>query len=166
MSDLEFLRVDTANPEHRALFDELVLPYITEIESHNDRHPDNETLHKIANWIFGQIDVGERFFEVAFDGDEAIGFVFAAIDREGDEGFVKPGYGFVREFGVKAERRHNGYGGAIYAHAERILSERGVTRMYLTADPVTGRPFWEAMGFAATGEISPVNKLEIYEKDV
>ena len=42
----------------------------------------------------------------------------------------------------------------------------GADKMYLTADPVTGRPFWEAMGFLATGERSPENKMEIYEKPV
>jgi len=39
-------------------------------------------------------------------------------------------------------------------------------QMYLTADPVTGRPFWEAIGFANTGECSPENQLFIYEKTV
>ena len=49
---------------------------------------------------------------------------------------------------------------------ESLFRERGVDRMYLTADPVTGRPFWEAMGFVCTGEISPENSLLIYEKSL
>ena len=49
---------------------------------------------------------------------------------------------------------------------ERLFAGHGAERMYLTADPVTGRPFWEAMGFRPTGEVSPENRLSIYEKAV
>lgn len=36
--------------------------------------------------------------------------------------------------------------------------------VYFISDPVTGKPFWEAMGYKNTGEKSPENNLEIYEK--
>ena len=32
------------------------------------------------------------------------------------------------------------------------------------SDPVTGKPFLEAMGYKNTGEKSPENNLAIYEK--
>ena len=36
----------------------------------------------------------------------------------------------------------------------------------LVGNPVTGKPFWEAMGFTSTGEICPDNGQEIYEKEL
>ena len=42
----------------------------------------------------------------------------------------------------------------------------GAEMMYLTADPVTGKPFWEAMGFNNVNEKSPENQLYIYEKAI
>ena len=35
-----------------------------------------------------------------------------------------------------------------------------------TAGLVSGKPFWEALGFVNIGEKSPENKQDIYEKDV
>lgn len=52
----------------------------------------------------------------------------------------------------------------MYRHLEEQFRRDGAKRMYLTADPVTGKPFWEALGFVNTGEQSPENKQDIYEK--
>ena len=39
-------------------------------------------------------------------------------------------------------------------------------RKTAAADPVTGAPFWSKLGFAPTGEKSPENKLDFFEKTV
>ena len=70
------------------------------------------------------------------------------------------------EFYVRPEHRRRGYGRRMFLHMERLFRENGAKRMYLTADPVTGKPFWEALGFVNTGERSPDNGLEIYEKAI
>ena len=48
---------------------------------------------------------------------------------------------------------------------DRFLAD-GVRKLCLTADPVTGKPFWEAMGCVPTGELSPDNGQEIFVKQL
>ena len=70
------------------------------------------------------------------------------------------------EFYVRPEHRRYGYGTEMFRRLEKLFYEDGAKMMYLTADPVTGRPFWEAVGFVSTNEKSPENKLFIYEKPI
>ena len=68
------------------------------------------------------------------------------------------------EFYVKPEFRRKGYGTAMFKRIQMLFADHGVKRMYLTADPITGKPFWESLGFVNTSERSPENGQEIYEK--
>ena len=47
---------------------------------------------------------------------------------------------------------------------ESLLRQDGAEHFYLTADPVTGKPFWIAQGYTPTGILSSENKQEIFEK--
>ena len=49
---------------------------------------------------------------------------------------------------------------------EELLTGDGADTIYLTAEPVTGKPFWEAVGFSNTGEKLPENQFDIYNKIV
>jgi GNAT superfamily N-acetyltransferase len=69
------------------------------------------------------------------------------------------------EFYVSPPYRRKGYGKAMLQHLEQHFSSHGVTRMYLTTGAYA-EAFWRSMGFIPTGEISPENKMQIYEKDV
>ena len=93
-----------------------------------------------------------------------IGFLYGKIDHEDHKGFIKPGYGYIMEFYVKPDHRRKGYGKMMFKRLERLFHLDGAEMMYLTADPVTGKPFWEAQGFQNTMEKSPENQLYIYEK--
>lgn len=70
------------------------------------------------------------------------------------------------EFYVLPEFRRKGYGKQMYAHLEETLINDGAKGLYLTSDPVTGKPFWLACGYKNTGEKSPENNQEIYEKEI
>lgn len=70
------------------------------------------------------------------------------------------------EFFVLPEQRRNGYGKEMYLRLEKLFRKDGARRAYLTSDPITGKPFWESLGFTNTGEKSPENRQEIYEKDI
>lgn len=108
----------------------------------------------------------DRHLELCYVGEKIVGFLYGKIDHEDHRGFIKPGYGYIMEFYVCPQHRRKGYGKTMYLRLERLFRSNGAKRMYLTADPVTGKSFWEAMGFVNTGERSPENKLDIYEKDV
>lgn len=108
----------------------------------------------------------DRFVELCYLGKALIGFAYGKIDIEGQKGYVRPGWGYVMEFYIKSEYRKNGYGKELYRHLENIFKENGVKNIWLTADPVTGEPFWSAVGFNNSGEKSPENKLYIYEREL
>jgi ribosomal protein S18 acetylase RimI-like enzyme len=121
---------------------------------------------KITRGILNMQGPYDRHLELCYDGDNLIGFLYGKVDHEGHKGFIKPEHGYIMEFYVKPKFRRLGYGKAMFEHKGDLFGLHGTRRMYLTADPVTGKPFWEAMGFEDTGEISPENKQAIYEKDV
>lgn len=70
------------------------------------------------------------------------------------------------EFYVIPAYRRQGYGTAMFRRLHGLFASHGVKRLYLTADPVTGKPFWEWIGFQNTGERSPENGLSIYEMGI
>ena len=62
--------------------------------------------------------------------------------------------------------RSNGLGGGFagygiypeYNHIRDVLIKDGATDMFVGPDPVTGVPFWKAMGFTDSGKIDPDDK--------
>lgn len=108
----------------------------------------------------------DRHLELCYDGDTLIGFLYGKIDRPEHRGFIKVGYGYIMEFFVLPDYRRKGYGKRMYEHLENLLKADGAKKLYLTSDPVTGKPFWEALGFTYTSEKSPENNQDIYEKDL
>ena len=108
----------------------------------------------------------DRHLELCYDGDSLIGFLYGKIDHPNHKGFIKIGYGYIMEFYVLPEFRRNGYGKQMYSHLEELLISDGAKGLYLTSDPVTGKPFWEACGYKNTDERFPENNQEIYEKSL
>ena len=164
MKELAFVPV---TDDRRQVFMRLMQDYAGELDAHVGRVTPPEVLEKWTYSIIARA-VAERDWhqELCYDGEDPIGFLYGKVDHPGDKGYVKPGYGYVMEFYVLPERRRRGVGRALFGRLETLFEEDGVERLYLTADPVTGRPFWEAMGFVDSGETSPENGLPIYEKEV
>ena len=141
-------------------------PNGAELDSHQNRTTPKEILVKWANSMIniqGDID---RHLELCYDGDSLIGFLYGKIDHPNHKGFIKIGYGYIMEFYVLPEFRRNGYGKQMYSHLEELLISDGAKGLYLTSDPVTGKPFWEACGYKNTDQSSPENNQEIYEKSL
>ena len=108
----------------------------------------------------------DRHLELCYEGERLIGFLYGKIDHPDHKGYIRVGDGYIMEFYVLPEDRRKGYGRRMYARLEGLLREDGAKGFYLTADPVTGRPFWLSMGYLPTGERSPDNGVEIYEKEL
>ena len=165
MSELKFVTVKN-NRKHHKLLESIMLPYCRELDSNVGRETPEETLKKIIASIVSMSEEKDRFVELCCLGEHLIGFAYGKIDREEHRGYVRPGWGYVMEFYVKLEYRRNGYGGEIYKHLENIFKSNGVSNIWLTADPITGVPFWSAVDFTNSGEKSPENNLYIYEKEL
>ncbi len=93
----------------------------------------------------------DRHLELCYDGDSLVGFWYGKVDHPEHKGFIKPGYGYIMEFYVIPAYRRQGYGTAMFRRLHGLFASHGVKRLYLTADPVTGKPFWEWIGFQNTG---------------
>jgi GNAT superfamily N-acetyltransferase len=169
MKSLLYLPLEKGNETHLALFTSLLLPYAHEIDQHVDRTTPDETLRKWASGILNRMDSPDRLLFVCYESagsDEPIGFLYGKIDREGDRGYVRPGWGYVMEFYVRPAFRRRGYGREMTAHLEEWFASRNIRRLYLTADPVTGVPFWGALGYTDSGTVSPENGQTIFEKTI
>lgn len=154
--------------QNRSDFDWLMRQYSAKLDSHSGSPTPPEFLQK---WIDSIISLqmqgdSDRHLEYCHDGEKLIGFLYGKIDHPEHHDFKKIGYGYIMEFFILPEYRRNGYGTAMFSRLGQLFFADGATRMYLTTDSPTGEQFWETMGFAATGEISPENHDPIYEKEV
>lgn len=160
MNRAELKRVTEDNAE---IFHSLMADYARELDKNQGRNTDGEILKKWADSIIAK-QGEDRFLRLCILGDRAAGFVYGKVDREGDMGFIRPGYGYVMELYVIPEYRRRGLGRVMAERLEDFFAGRCTDGVYLTADPVTGKPFWEAMGYICTGERSPENGQYFYEK--
>lgn len=165
-NQIKYVRVSAQNQEACTAFRVLMTSYMEELDAHSDEPLPMEFLPKWIDSIIAMQGPSDRHTELCYVGDDLIGFLYGKVDHTDHKGFIKPGYGYIMEFYVCPRYRRKGYGRRMFLHMEHLFRGDGAKRMYLTADPVTGKPFWEAMGFVSTGEQSPENKLDIYEKDV
>ena len=160
----KYIRVSADSNELCHVFETLMYGYIDELNEHSDRPLPKEFHLKWINSIIAMQGPTDRHLELCYIDGPPIGFLYGKIDREDHKGFIKPGYGYIMEFYVKPDHRRNGYGRMMFRHLEQLFRLDGAKMMYLTADPVTGKPFWEALGFQNTTEKSPENQLDIYER--
>lgn len=163
---MEFVPLDPTDKMSCAAFSSLMRKYITEMNAHSHRPLPEEFQQKWIDSILRTLGPEDRHLELCRIGEDWIGFLYGKVDHPDHRGYIRPGEGYIMEFYVKPEFRRRGFGRQMFLRLEELFRKDGVDRMYLTADPVTGRPFWEAMKFKCTGEYSPDNQLLIYEKRI
>ena len=166
MNELRFLQVTAGETRLCRIFTSLMEGYMKETSEHTHHELPQAFFEKWVKSIIVMQGAYDRHLELCFNEDAPVGFLYGKIDHEEHKGFIKPGYGYIMEFYVLPEHRRRGYGRAMLRRMEELFRDHGAKAMYLTADPVTGKPFWEAMGFENTGERSPENQLDIYEKRI
>lgn len=163
---IKYVQVSADNAENCKVYESMMYEYIDEMNEHSERPLPKEFQQKWINSIIAMQGPTDRHLELLCVEEMPIGFLYGKIDHEDHKGFKKTGYGYIMEFYVKPDHRRNGYGKMMFKRLERLFHIDGAEMMYLTADPVTGKPFWEAMGFMNINEKSPENQLYIYEKAV
>lgn len=160
------LDIRAVTEENSGVFHKLMQEYARELDLNQDRTTDPAMLERWTNNIIRKQDDRKFCIKLCYDGEQATGFLFGRIDRPDDKGYKRTGQGCIMEFYVVPQYRRQGCGTSMLKHLEQYFAGQGVTQMYLTADPVTGKPFWTAQGFVGKGESSPENGLEILEKAV
>ena len=152
--------------ENSEVFHELMQEYARELDRNQDRTTDPVILERWTNSIIQKQGDRTCCLKLCYYGAQAVGFLYGKIDRPDDRGYKRVGQGYIMEFYVVPKYRRQGCGISMLKHLEQFFAEQGVTQMYLTADPVTGKPFWAAQGFVSKGEFSPENGQEFFEKAV
>jgi ribosomal protein S18 acetylase RimI-like enzyme len=174
MKQLQFVQLHKDNDNHRAQFEALFWEYHAEQCEHNPKLRVSPNPHFTyeefwQKWFNSIIDIqgdSDRHLELCYDGEELVGFLYGKVDHENHNGFIKPGWGYVMEFYVKPEFRRKGYGRAMAGRLEALFAADGATQIYLNTPTIMGTPFWTAMGYAKTDEISTDNGKPIWVKTI
>lgn len=161
---IRYIRLRAEDETTCKVFTSLMEEYVAEISQHIEPPLSQELVKKWIHSIPAMQGPADRHLELCYIDAEPIGFLYGKIDHVDHKGYIKPGYGYIMEFYVKPDQRRRGYGQRMFHRLENLFRMDGAERMYLTADPITGKPFWEALGFVNTHEKSPENQLDIYEK--
>lgn len=166
MSILHFEPLNKENIDHKNQFISALKTYALELDDHLEKSTPPEIIEKWGNSIINKLGDSDRHLILCYINNNLIGFFLGKVDHENHPGYIKVGYGYIMEFFVYKQYRSNGYGKLMFKELERLFFNDGIKKMYLTADPITGVPFWKKMGFKNTNEISPENNLEFYEKTI
>lgn len=167
MQEFKFLQIEKGN---KLQYDDLLnlwIPFINELDEHRGKHtPSDVVENQVQKRVSIQGRRNDMHFEICYCNDVPIGFANFAVDLGGVKGILDAGYGFIMGFYISPKYRRQGYGRALVNHIQDIFRNHGVKYMYTTPDPVTGEPFWLAMGFVDSGKIDPDDKLPIYIKSI
>ena len=158
----EFENITLKDSEY---FYRLMQMYARELDDHQNRKTNPDALRSWTYRIVEKQNNEKRpiYLKFCCVRSTVIGFFYGDTDKPDDKGFAKPGYGCIMEFYVLPEYRRQGYGKKMFLYLLNMFRKDGIKKLYLTADPITGKPFWEALGFTATGEICPDNNQSVYE---
>ena len=143
--DFKFEQVNKDNIAQFEALCSLVIPYFHEIDSHyadREKLPDDVIIKYVQSMISKQGDL-DRHLEICTINNNVIGFYHAKVDHIGHTGYIKPEYGFIMEFYIIPEYRRKGIGALMYQRIVSLFMNHDVKSIYLTTDPVTGKPFWE-----------------------
>lgn len=167
MHELKFIQIEKGN---KKLYEELLklwIPFINELDEHRGKHTAADV---IENQVQKRVNIqgmrNDMHFEICYCNDAPIGFANFAVDLGGIKGILDTGYGFIMGFYILPGYRRQGYGRAGVNHIQDVFKSHGVKHMYTSPDPVTGEPFWSAMGFEDSGKIDPDDRLPIYIKSI
>ena len=165
-NSLSFIRLNSTNLDLCKVFELMMYDYIDEMNEHSHRPLPKEFQKKWIDSIISLLNSVDRYLEICIVNDKPVGFLYGKIDRYGDKGYIRPGYAYIMEFYVRPEYRRKGFATQMFGRLQSLFKKDGAKIMYLTADPITGRPFWERMGFIETDEMNPDNQMIIFEKEI
>ena len=167
MEKLKFIQVEKDKPEHYEMAKKLWLPFSREIDEHEGiSETEEEILHDLSRRINIQGSRENMHFELALSDNKPIGIAMFAIDTGTVYGLLESGYGVITGFYISPAYRRMGYGKEFFGHIEQTLKADGAPKIYLTPDGVTGKPFWNSLGFKNSGKFDPDDKKYIYIKDI
>ena len=162
---MNFVTVEKNNHFHFELLDSLMHEYVSETDSHIGTSTPEGIIPKITKSMIDKLN-DSRYLKIVFIDNEPVGFCYAKIDKIGDKGDIRPGWGYIMEFFIRSTFRRKGLGKELAVSCEQFFKNNDVKNIWLTADDITGVPFWKALGYHDTGEISKENNQMIFIKSL
>ena len=160
---MNYTMVDKDNSTHYELLEKLMFEYVAETDQHQSTATPQSIIPRITKSMIDKLDEN-RILLIVTNDDETVGFCYVKVDKEGDRGLIRPNWGYVMEFYVRPQYRRKGVGRKMVNLCEEFFSFRGARNIWLTADAVTGVPFWLACNYCDSNEISPENNQKIFTK--
>lgn len=162
---MNYVTVEKNNLFHLEALNNLMHEYISETDLHSGTSTPKDIIPKITKSMVDKLDEN-RYLKIVFKDNQPVGFCYAKIDRIGDKGDIRPGWGYIMEFFIRSTFRRKGFGKELARSCEQFFKDNGVKNIWLTADNITGIPFWEALGYSDTGETSKENNQSIFIKSI
>ena len=162
---MNYISVEKDNPIHYELLTKLMIEYVAETDQHNSATTPKSVILKITGSMIDKLDQNRILRIVSYDG-EPVGFCYAKVDKEGDKGLIRPNWGYIMEFYVCPSYRKRGVGREMVNQCEKFFVSQGANAVWLTADAVTGIPFWLACDYRDSNEVSPENNQKIFVKQL
>lgn len=153
MKQIEFVLVKKHSSDNCLDFMRLGYEYMKETASDYSL----QMHEKFLNSILNKQSENNRWLILLKVGNVPVGFVHAKIDKD-----ERIDWGYIMEFYINPSYRRNGLGTHLYNFIKQKFISRGIKNVWLTADKITGEPFWFSIGFMDTGEL--VNGLKIIER--
>ena len=162
---MTFITVRQGDEEQLKMLEGLMLDYVSETDDHQNIKTTKEIIPKITRSMIDKLSE-DRILEIVTEDGYPIGFFYAKIDRKTDRGLVRDGWGYIMEFYVAKAYRRREIGRQMVDLCEKFFKDRGAKDIWLTADGVTGIPFWISVGYTDSGELSPENGQKILVKEL
>ncbi|EQB86800.1 GNAT superfamily N-acetyltransferase [Clostridium punense] len=152
MKQIEFVLVNRNNPDSCMDFMRLGYEYMREVASDCSL----QIHEKFLNSILNKQGENNRWLALLKVDNVSVGFIHAKIDKD-----ERVDWGYIMEFYIDPSYRRNGLGTHLYNFAKQKFIFCGVKNLWLTANKITGEPFWFSIGFKDTGKLE--NELKVLE---
>jgi len=142
----------------------LWLDYRAEIKVNGDENPAPPPADFRRRVKWGNSKPNVRFDLMrAGKKKKPVGFTLYAVDTVACD-LLDPGGGVFLAYYIAPAYRRQGHGQRMFLHCAETLYRDGAAYLYCCPDPVTGEPFWRAMGFEDSGIFAPSYGLNIFMK--
>jgi GNAT superfamily N-acetyltransferase len=113
-----------------------------------------EIHEKFLNSILNKQREKNRWLILLKVNEVPVGFVHAKIDED-----ELVDWGYILEFYITPIFRRKGLGTNLYNFIKQKFIDSGAKNIWLTADKITGEPFWFSIGFVDTGKLENEQKV-------
>ena len=163
-----FAAVDPGDRRQMRELRKLWLPYWRETTTRNGEKSERrrKIRSRLKNRVVHAHKTPQSGFYAMYSEERIVGFSFFGLSGGIRSIGIPPEYGQVLDFCTAPAFRRKGFATEMIRQMERVFRVWGIANVFLTPDPVTGKPFWESVGYRDTGLTDPGNRMPIYVKTI